>query len=341
MARVARPGARPRPRGPRDRPRGRAAAHRPAVRRAREGPGSRMTWVRTERELRELLREAGLRGSFLVRDLATGAELGLDADVEYPVASLVKVPLAMAVAERIEAGELDRTMAIEITPGRATAPGPMGLTRFRHRARIALEDLLYLATSMSDNVAADALFDLVPPADVMQTLARLELSGIAVRHRIQPLAETPAQRLAPDDVHLAHELAIQAGTTGGGHPGPPLHPARANTGTASAFVNLLGELWAPASLPSAAAARVRELLRHNVLRQRLAPDFSADDMAWSSKTGTLLNLRHEVGVVEHADGQRMAVAALTESLVPAAVQPAAEARMALVARRLHDELRAR
>jgi hypothetical protein len=88
----------------------------------------------------------------------------------------------------------------------------------------------------------------------------------------------------------------------------------------------------------APAARVRDLLRHNVLRQRLAPDFSADNMTWSSKTGTLLKLRHEVGVVEHADGQRVAVAALTDSTVPAAVQPAAEARMALVARRLHDEL---
>lgn len=300
-----------------------------------------MIGARLERELRASLSEAGLRGSFLARDLATGDELGLDADVERPVASLVKLPLAVAVAERIEAGELDPATMLDIAPGRLTAPGPMGLTRFRHRARIALEDLLYLATSMSDNIAADTLFDLVPPAEVMETLARLELTGIAVRHRIQPLAETPAQRLAGDEVHLAHELAIQAGTSGGGHPVPQLDTARANTGTASAFVALLSELWAPASLAPDAAARVRALLRHNVLRQRLAPDFSADDMTWSSKTGTLLNLRHEVGVVEHADGQRVAIAALTESMVPAAVQPAAEARMALVARRLHDELRAR
>jgi beta-lactamase class A len=297
--------------------------------------------ARLEHALRASLDEAGLRGSFLVRDLPTGDELGLDADVERPVASLVKVPLAVAVAERIEAGELEPAAPLDIAPGRITAPGPMGVTRFRHPARIALEDVLYLATSMSDNVAADALFDLVPPAAVMQTLEHLELTGIAVRHRIQPLAETPAQRFAGEEVHLAQELAIQAGTSGGGHPVAQLDTARANTGTASAFVALLDELWAPRSLRPAAAARVRDLLRHNVLRQRLAPDFSADNMTWSSKTGTLLNLRHEIGVVEHADGQRFAVAALTESIVPAAVQPAAEARMALIARRLHDELRAR
>ncbi|MFD5745679.1 serine hydrolase, partial [Streptomyces massasporeus] len=45
----------------------------------------------------------------------------------------------------------------------------------------------------------------------------------------------------------------------------------------------------------------------------LAPDFSSDATVWSSKTGTLLNLRHETGVVEHADGQAFAVTALTES----------------------------
>jgi beta-lactamase class A len=47
-----------------------------------------------------------------------------------------------------------------------------------------------------------------------------------------------------------------------------------------------------------------------------------------------------VSTATHADGQRVAVAALTDSTVTAAVQQAAEARMALVARRLHDELRA-
>ncbi len=299
-----------------------------------------MIGARLERELRASLDEAGLRGSFLARDLATGEELGLDADVERPAASLVKVPLAIAVAERFETGALDPAMRLDVAPGRVTAPGPGGITRFRHPVGIALEDLLYLATALSDNVAADALFDLVPPAEVTDTLARLGLTGITVRHRIQPLAETPAQRLAPDEVHLAHELAIQAGTSGGGHPVAQLDTARASTGTAAAFVALLGWLWSETA-PPAMAARVRDLLRNNVLRQRLAPDFSSDEMTWASKTGTLLNLRHEVGVVEHADGQRVAVAALTESTVPAAVQPAAEARMALVARRLHDELRAR
>lgn len=52
-----------------------------------------------------------------------------------------------------------------------------------------------------------------------------------------------------------------------------------------------------------------------------------------------MNLRHEIGVVEHADGQVFGVAVLTESSVPAISQPGAEALMAQVARTLRDRLR--
>ncbi|MFY1674092.1 serine hydrolase [Plantactinospora sp. WMMB334] len=292
------------------------------------------------RGARELLDEAGLQGAFLVRNLDTGAEIGFDPDVPYPAASLVKVPLAVAVLERIARGELDPATPIDIVPGRITTPGPTGLSRFRHPARVAVEDLLYLSTSISDGVAADALFDLTPPAAVAAELRRLQIEGIAVRHRISDLTDTPAERLDPDEVHLAHSLAIGAATPGQGHPVAQLDVTRANAGSARAFVDLLHALWRPSAIHEATAARVRGLLAGNLLRQRLAPDFTSDASRWSSKTGTLLHLRHEVGVVDHADGQSYAVAALTASRVPAVAQPGSEATMAHVARTLHDHLRA-
>jgi beta-lactamase class A len=60
-----------------------------------------VTAERVIRELRGMLRDAGLSGSYLVRDLSSGDEIGIDPDIEYPVASLVKVPLAVAVLERV------------------------------------------------------------------------------------------------------------------------------------------------------------------------------------------------------------------------------------------------
>ncbi|MEV5508022.1 serine hydrolase [Streptomyces orinoci] len=300
-----------------------------------------MSGLRAVRELRALLKDGGLTGSFLVRDLATGEELGISPDTELPLASLVKVPLAMAVLERVRDGRIDGAAMIDVPPGRATSAGPVGLSRFRHPARIAVEDLLYLSTSLSDSAAADALFGLVPPAEVQRALCEAGIGGITVRHPMRELTDTPVERLGPRGVHLAHSLAIGSRTAGHGHPVPQLDVSRANSGTARACVDLLQALWVPTRIPGTVAAGVRALMGQNVIRHRPAPDFGSDASQWSSKTGTLLNLRHEMGVVEHEDGSRYAIAALTESTVPAAVQPMAEAVMAQVARGLHDELRDR
>ena len=298
-----------------------------------------MTTQALLRELREDLDETGLRGSFLVRDLATGDELGLDPEVEFAAASLVKVPLALVTLDRIRSGELDGAAHITVQPGNLTSPGPTGLSKFRHPADVALQDLLYLSTSLSDNTAADVLFDLTPPAAVSERLTQLGVQGIAVRHSMRALTETPVERLAPEQAHLAHSLAIGAQSQGGGHPVVQLDVTRASPGSARAFVDLLEALWNPTLVAPDVAADVRGLMADSVMRQRLAPDLASDASLWSSKTGTLLNLRHEIGVVEHADGDRYAIAALTRSTVAASIQPQAEACMARVARALRDELR--
>ncbi|GAB2740437.1 serine hydrolase [Salinifilum aidingensis] len=298
-----------------------------------------MNSARLVGDLRAELDEGGLRGSFLVRDLRSGREVGIEPDLLFPVASLIKVPLAAVTAERIAGGELDGSAELTVRPGRVDTPGPTGVTRFRHPARIAVDDLLYLSLAISDNAAADALFGLTPPAAVTRKLREWELRGITARHLLGQLVRTPAEWFPSGAAHLAHSLAIEAGTGGRGHRIPQLDVTRANTGSARAFADLLQELWRPSRLGAGAAERVRELMGANVLRQRLAPDFTSDAATWSSKTGTLLNLRHEVGVVEHADGRAFAVAALTESRVPAVNQPEAEVLMSRVARVLRDHLR--
>ncbi|MGW7489320.1 serine hydrolase [Streptomyces sp. NPDC054786] len=291
------------------------------------------------REMRQRLCDGGLHGCLLVRDLHTGEELGIEPDTQLPAASLVKVPLALATVERIRRGEINGSTMLTVEPGRLTSPGPTGLSRFRHPAHIAVDDLLYLSTGVSDGTAADALFALTPPAQVADILRELGLQGISVRHTIRELTDTPVERFDAAEVHLAHALAIDAGTSGRGHRVPQLDVTRANTGSARSYVELLQALWTPSAIHPEVAGRVRSLMADNLLRHRLAPDFSSDASTWSSKTGTLLNLRHEIGVVEHSDGQAFAIAVLTESLVPAGTQPDADAVMAQVARTLRDYLR--
>ena len=69
------------------------------------------------RTIREQLEDADLLGSFLVRDLRTGEEIGIEPDVEFAAASLVKVPLAVVTLDRIRKGELDGSEELPVRPG--------------------------------------------------------------------------------------------------------------------------------------------------------------------------------------------------------------------------------
>ncbi|RKR75043.1 serine hydrolase [Frondihabitans australicus] len=289
--------------------------------------------------VRSSLDEAGLRGSLVVRDLDTGRTLSLDADAVYPAASLAKIPVALAVAEAIEGGTIDPGLVVEVSPGGESDPAPTGITRFRHPARIAVEDLLSLAVTISDNSAADRLLDLVPLEGVRASLRAAGIDGFALRHRFQELADTPLDGTDPAGNLLAHTLAVEGGAPDGGHAVAQLDLARANTVTATAAADLLQELWRPRHVSRRAAARVRALMAANAIRHRLAPEFDSDSTRWSSKTGTLLTYRHEAGVVDHEDGSSVAVVALSASRVPARIQPGADIALAAAARELYERVR--
>jgi beta-lactamase class A len=259
----------------------------------------------------------GLRASIVVRDLDGGREIELDGDIVTPAASLAKVPIALSVLDRIADGRIDGAMPV-------TVP---------------VEDLVSLALTISDNGAADALLGLVPAAAVMADLDGLGVRGIAVRHPFAELSDTPLERFGPDEAHLAHALAIRASTPANGHPVRQLDIARTNTVTAKGFADLLGIVWREQGVRPAVAARLREHLHGNVIRHRLAPDLAADDARWASKTGTLLNLRHEAGVLENADGSRFAIVALSASSVAASTQYAAETALGTAVRELYSALR--
>ncbi|MFC8599751.1 serine hydrolase [Isoptericola sp. NPDC057191] len=291
------------------------------------------------RRVRDDLADAGLTAGILVRDLDSGHEVGIDPHLDLPVASLVKIPVALATLERIRRGDLDGGTPITVAPGRVTTAGPPGTTRFRHPASVALEDLVYLAVSLSDSSACDALLALTPPARVGHVLRELGLPDIEIRHGLGELGDTPVEALEHRHPGLGHAFAAMATTANGGSVIRWLDVSVTTTSSARVLADLLAAVWDPDRLHPAVSARLRELLAANVHRQRLAPEFDRDSSLWSSKTGTVLNLRHEAGVVEHADGGRVVVVVLSRSAVPAGAQPAAEIVLGRAARRLHDLVR--
>ncbi|SOE06932.1 serine hydrolase [Streptomyces sp. Ag109_G2-15] len=278
----------------------------------------------------------GVRGSFLARNLDSGEQLGFDVDETMPLASVVKVPLALVVLDRIAAGELDPARPVTVDPATSSI-GPTGLAAFRHPATVAVGDLLLLMLSVSDNAAADALFDLVPVAEVDARLRAWGCAGIRVRHRMNHMYECAAGA-AGNDFSLALELAVRD-ERAGRHTIETLDPAHANLGSASALVDLLQHVWTDEISQPRATAELRRLMGFQVFTQRLASELRADTLRWCGKTGTFLHLRHEIGVVEAESGDRVALAALTRADRRAGLAPDIDLAMGIGARRAFEALR--
>ncbi|MFF2809240.1 serine hydrolase [Streptomyces sp. NPDC058000] len=278
----------------------------------------------------------GVRGSFLARHIDTGEQLGFDVGASVPLASVVKVPLALVALDRIATGELDAARPVVIDPATSSV-GPTGLAAFRHPATVAVGDLLLLMLSVSDNAAADALFDLVPADEVDARLRAWGCADLRVRHRLNRMYECAAGA-AGNDFSLALELAIRDDHSGR-HTIETLDPAHANAGTATALVDLLQRVWRDEIAHPDACAELRRLMGRQVYTHRLASELRADTLRVSGKTGTFLHLRHEIGVVESEVGDRVAMAALTRSDRRANLAPDIDLAIGMGARRAFEALR--
>ncbi|WP_225097730.1 serine hydrolase [Streptomyces sp. CoH27] len=278
----------------------------------------------------------GVHGSFLARNLDTGGQLGFGIEELMPLASVVKVPLALVVLDRIAAGELDPTHPVRLDPAR-TSVGPTGLAAFRHPATVAVGDLILSMLSVSDNAAADALLDLVPVAEVDARLRAWGCGELRMRHRMNHMYECAAGA-AGNDFSLALELAVRDEGTDR-HAIASLDPARANAGTAVALVDLLRRVWCDRISVPAATAELRRLMGLQVFVQRLASELRADTLRWSGKTGTFLHLRHEIGVVEAESGDRVAIAALSRAGRRAGIAADVDLAIGVAGRQAFEALR--
>lgn len=253
---------------------------------------------------------ADMYGHLLARNIDTGEQLGFDIETPVPIASVVKVPLALAVLERIAAGTLDAAHQVTIDPVTSSL-GSTGVAGFRHPATLAIGDLVHQALTVSDNASADVLLDLVGIDGLNHSLRTWGCDGIHVRHRLHRMYECAAGA-AGNDFGLALELAIQSDRSGQ-HTIETLDPAYANVASAAALVDLLQRVWLDRIAEPAATAELRRLMSLQVFTNRLSSDLRTDTVRVSGKTGTFLHLRHEIGVIEADSGDRVAIAVLTRS----------------------------
>ncbi|MFF2850876.1 serine hydrolase [Streptomyces sp. NPDC058001] len=286
--------------------------------------------------IRTVFADAGVTGWMHAVDIDAGtgtrAEVAVGAETPVSTASVHKLCLAVTVQRLADEGRLDLDAQVESLPGDRT-PGPTGLAMLSGPVRMSVRDLLAMALTVSDNTAADLLFDRVGLAAVNDAMRAIGLRRTVAVHTMRDLIAAVDEDCGGDEARLRSDPALLARLR-------VLDPARANHSTPRDMTRLLTALWRDEACSPDRARELRAVLGLQVWPHRLAAGFPYDDVRVYGKTGTLPTLRHEAGVVEYPDGGRYAVAVFTRAARAAARQPAADAAIGTVARLAVRALRA-
>lgn len=295
-----------------------------------------VTTATARRTLETAFAEAGVQGHLFAQDIDGRAAVGLDEDAPVALASVFKIPIALAYACEAEAGRLDRTERHPVPPG--LRDGGIGISGCADRVEMSLRDLVGMMLTMSDNAATDVVLRRVGLARVNGLLAGL---GRSHTHLVGGcsdligalLAELGVASLAEAqpvlDALSAEELMRLSLCV----------PERTTRSTARDTAALLAQIWRDEAGPAAACREVREVMARQIWPHRLASGFG-DGYRIAGKTGTLPGWRNEAGVVEHRDGGRYAVAVFTRAATPRELDPEADRVIGRAARIAVDALRA-
>jgi hypothetical protein len=125
------------------------------------------------------------------------------------LASVMKVQVALTALIEIHEGRFDGLARVSLDTSNRT-PGPVGMSLFEDPVWMSVRDLLVPIMTISDNVATDALIDLVGVETVNATTQRLGLADTLVGCSLKHMLDAMASEVGFSDyAHLArHDPAV-------------------------------------------------------------------------------------------------------------------------------------
>ncbi len=227
-------------------------------------------------DARAAVASAPFRVGVLVRLLDGPTLLEHDADTAFPSASVIKVPLAMALFADAAEGRIDLAEELDVGP---RVDGSGILRDLRDVGRLTVRDLCALTMGLSDNTATNRLIERVGPDRIAARLGEWGCTVTALRRKMY---DTEAQRRGLENVATAREMT-----------------------------ELLARLVRGALVDRATSDAVLALMERcqdeSMLRRFLAPG-----TAVASKSGTLAASRNDVAVFRGPERTVLAAAFTSE-----------------------------
>jgi beta-lactamase class A len=306
-----------------------------------------------EAELARIAASAGgLVGAAAVH-LESGRSVSLNGAMRFPLASALKIPVAVQFLARVDRGELALDTMAAIEP-RHLRPGA-GIIARRFRipgVALSLRNLLELALIVSDNTAADMMLDLAGGAAVVrERMHALGVADISVdRTILQLLADAEGIEDVPHDHTLTpacwRALRSAVPPERRDAAGRALFTDSRDTATPEAMARLLAAIWRGTALGPGGTSLLLDVLGRcetgdDRLKGMLPPGTRV-----AHKTGTIEGpigvgprrprVVNDVGIIALPGGAHIAIAVF---VVASPRDAQAQARViARIARKVYDQL---
>ncbi len=278
-----------------------------------------------------------------VLHLESGRSLFLNADQGFPMASSVKVPIAVQLLTMVDQGRLrlDSLIAVEASD---LHPGSGTLTRLFDDPGVILSvrNLMELMLLISDNSATDILLRVAGGgAAVNARMAALGVTGISTdRPTIELIADAigvrslpPAAERTPDTFRALSQAVTEEERKAAVE---AFYRDPRDMATPRGMTRLLEMIWKRQALSEASSALLLDIMYRCETGQARLKGLLPPGTAVAHKTGTLgLGVANDVGIIDLPGGAGHVIVAafVRESKGPVDRQ---ELAIAQVARAVHD-----
>ena len=145
-------------------------------------------------QIEELARSTGGPVGVAVSLTDNGELVSLNGQQRFPMQSVYKLPIGMAVLEQIDQGKLKLDQKVSVNPGEYVRVGQHSPIRDKNPrgVELPLKDLLRYAVSESDGTASDVLMRVVGGAEVVRNyLHNLGIEGVMVLDTEKAIGKSP------------------------------------------------------------------------------------------------------------------------------------------------------
>ena len=278
-----------------------------------------------------------------ILDISTGRMRGINADQPMPMQSVFKLPLAIAVMDAADKGRLSLDEEVTLTRDQLSVAHSPVAEAFPGRTDYTIEELIRAAVAQSDNTAADILLKRIGgPEALTRFFQERGIESFRVdryEYELQPqsvgLTEFTGQWIGSDAITEAKEQL-------------PLDRQRAalriyladprDRVSPADMVNILAMLANGQLLSPESTQKLMDILESTSTGTDRLKAGVPEGATVYHKTGTgasvdgVASAINDVGIIELADGRRLAVAAfLAGSDLPAGDRAAIIAEVARIA----------